>query len=128
MWARQLLTFNTSVSSARFTFNFTTARDNNGITTYPGVETIEVVMFNCPMRGIGTHNIAVIAEGGVIGNIEFNQNSDSCDYLIRACHAALSTTSPIITLKCINDSMLLKLHFILERIGSVLQLVLLLHQ
>ena len=34
MWARQLLTFNTSVSSASITFNFSTASDNGGITTY----------------------------------------------------------------------------------------------
>ena len=72
MWARQLLTFNTSVSSASITFNFTT--DNNGVNFfYAGLETIEVVIFNCPMRGIGTDNIAVMADGGVIGNIEFNQ-------------------------------------------------------
>ena len=99
MWARQLLTFNTSVSEASITFNFTTVRDNNGITTYPGVETIEVVMFNCPMRGIGTDNIAILADGSLTDTIPLNDNSTSCDYLVRVCvDTTLSTTSPIITL------------------------------
>ena len=99
MWARPLLTFNTSVSPANITFNFTTATDNNGITTYTSVETIEVVLFNCPMRGIGTNNIAILADGSLIGNIKLGQNSTSCDYLVRACiDTTLSTTSQIITL------------------------------
>ena len=99
MWARQLLTFNTSVSEASITFNFTVARHNNGITTYTGVETIEVVMFNCPTREIGTTNIAILADGGHIGNILLNQNSTSCNYLVRVCiDKTLSTTSHIITL------------------------------
>ena len=99
MWARQLLTFDTSVSSTSITFNFTTARNINGITTYTGVETIEVVMFNCPMRGIGASNIAILADGGLIDRILLNDNSTSCDYLVRACiDATLSTTSKIITL------------------------------
>ena len=100
MWARQLLTFDTSVSSASITFNFTTATDNNGITTYTGVETIEVVMFNCPMRGIGTNNIAVIADGSVIDNIELTDNATSCNYLVRVCvDTTLSTTFQVITLQ-----------------------------
>ena len=100
MWARQLLTFNTSVSSASITFNFTTATDNIGIITYTQVETIEVVMFNCPMRGIGTHNIAVLAGGILTDTISI---STSCNYLVRACvDATLSTTSPIITLNFNN--------------------------
>ena len=99
MWARQLLTFDTSVSSASITFNFTSASDNNGITTYTGLESIEVVIFNCPIRGIGTNNIAVIADGSDINTIFFGQNSTSCDYLVRACmDQAVSTTSQIITL------------------------------
>ena len=99
MWASQLLTFNTSVSSASITFNFTVTRDNNGITTYTGLETIEVVMFNCPMRGIATTNIAILAGGSLIDTILLNENSTSCDYLVRVClDATLATTSPIITL------------------------------
>ena len=100
MWARQLLTFNTSVSSASITFNFTTATDNNGITTYTGVETIEVVMFNCPTRGIGASNIAILADGRLTDTIPLNDISTSCDYLVRVCvDTTLSTTSQIITLQ-----------------------------
>ena len=99
MWARQLLTFNTSVSDASITFNFTVTSDNNGITTYTGVETIEVVMFNCPTRGIGASNINILADGSLTDTIPLNDNSTSCDYLVRVCvDATLSTTSQIITL------------------------------
>ena len=56
-------------------------------------------MFNCPTRGIGTNNIAILAEGRVIDNIELDQSSTSCDYLVRVCvDATLSTTSHIIAL------------------------------
>ena len=99
MWARQLLTFDTSVSPTSITFNFTIARYNNGITTYTGVETIEVVMFNCPTRGIGASNIAIFADGSLTDTIPLNDNSISCDYLVRACvDATFATTSQIITL------------------------------
>ena len=98
MWARKLLTFNTSASDTIITFNFTTASDMNGKTDYTGVETIEVVMFNCPIRGIGP-NIIVLADGNVVDTIEFRQTSTSCDYLVRACgDKTLSTTSQIISL------------------------------
>ena len=53
----------TSVSCASITFNFTVTRDNSGVTTYTGVETIEVVMINCPMRGIGASSITVLEDG-----------------------------------------------------------------
>ena len=100
MWARQLLTFNTSASSASITFNFTVTRHNNDVTIYTGLETIEVVMFNCPTRGIGTSNILILAGGSVIDNIELDQSSTSCDYLVRVCvDTTLFTTSQIITLQ-----------------------------
>ena len=109
MWARQLLTFDTLVSSASITFNFTVTRDNNGITTYTGVETIEVVMFNCPTRGIGASNIAILAGGSLIDTIPLNDNSTSCNFLVRVCvDATLSTTSQIITL--IFNSVLQRLY------------------
>ena len=54
-------------------------------------------MVNCPIRGIGTTNIAILADGSIIDNIK--QNSTSCNYLVRACiDKTLSTTSQIITL------------------------------
>ena len=104
MWARQLLTFDTSVSPASITFNFTVTRDKYGVTTfYGGLDTIEVVMFNCPMRGIGTNNVVVLADGSEVDRIEMLQNSTSCEYLVRVCvYQALSTTSQIITLNFNN--------------------------
>ncbi len=47
MWATQLLTLNTSTSSSSITFDFNTVFDTNAVTTYTGVELIEIVMFNC---------------------------------------------------------------------------------
>ena len=103
MWARQLLTFDTSVSSASITLNFTVTRHNGGVTFYAGVETIEVVMFNCPMREIGTNNIVVLADGSEVDRIELQQYSASCEYLVRVCvHQTLSTISQIITLNFNN--------------------------
>ena len=99
MWARQLLTFNTSVSEASIRFNFTTATDSSGKDDYTGVETIEVVMFNCPTRGIGASDINILADGTLTDTISLNDNLTSCDYLVRVCvDATLSTTSHIITL------------------------------
>ena len=96
IWARQLLTLNLSTSSASIKFNFTTATDNIGLTHYAGLETIEVVMFNCPSRGIGTNNIAVSGDGALIGTLIVPQ---SCNYLVRACiDNQFSTTSLIVTL------------------------------
>ena len=105
IWASELLTFNTSVSSASITFNFTTAKnkDGNALPMYTIVETIEVVLFNCPIRGIGTRNIAILGDGTVIANVELNQNSTSCDYLVRACaDTIISTSSPNITVHFYN--------------------------
>ena len=99
MWARQLLTLNTSTSSASITFNFTTVTDRNGdATTYTGVEIIEVVMFNCHSRGIGANNVQVFDDNGssIIDNI--NNVSQSCQYLVRACTTTISTTSQTLTL------------------------------
>ena len=55
MWASQLLTLNTSTSSASITFDFTNPTDRIGqVEYYAGVSVIEVVMFNCPATGIVT--------------------------------------------------------------------------
>ena len=77
--------------------------DNKGVTTYAGVETIEVVMFNCPTKGIGTNNVVVIADGSEVDRIELLPNSTSCEYLVRVCvYQGLSTTSQIIILNFNN--------------------------
>ena len=81
MWASQLLTLNTSTSSACITFDFTNTTDTIGQTSYAGVSVIEVVMFNCPARGIRARSIAVN-----VGDISFDNIpvSKSCEYLVRA--------------------------------------------
>ena len=89
MWASQLLILNTFTSSASITFDFTNPTDKNGPITYAGVQVIEVVMFNCPGRGIGTDNVKVSANGRIADNFVV---SDSCSYLVRGCSAAVSIT------------------------------------
>ena len=96
MWASQLLTLNTSTSSTSITFDFTNPTDRNGPTNYLGVSVIEVVMFNCPDRGIGTNNVRVSANDNLIDNIAVSD--DSCDYLVRGCNSDMSSLSQQITL------------------------------
>ncbi len=95
MWATQLLTLNTSTSSASIIFDFNTVFDSNGVTTYTGVELIEIVMFNCPTRGIGANVTQVFGDDNDIGTIAIEP---SCNNLVRGCNMALSTTATIITL------------------------------
>ena len=104
MWALQLLTLNTSTSSASITFNFTNPTDRNGLTIFANVEVIEVVMFNCPARKIGTNSVQVSAKGQVADNIAV---SESCDYLVRGCSTAvsLSLSSQLITLSFSKTSL-----------------------
>ena len=96
MWASQLLTLNTSISYASITFDFTNPTDRNGPTNYAGVPGFEVVMFNCPARGIGTNNVLVSANGNAFGNIAVSD--ESCDYLVRECNTDISSFSQQITL------------------------------
>ncbi len=97
MWATQLLTLNTSTSTS-ITFNF------NEIANYVGVGTIEVVMFSCSMRGIGTNSISIrTSDDSPIGTI--NDIPQSCEYLVRACVSdGFTTTEPIFTLN-FNDAL-----------------------
>ena len=76
MWASQLLTLNTSTSSASITFDFTNPTDRNGPTFFTTVSVIEVVAFYCPAREIGTSNVLVSANGLIFDNIAV---SESCD-------------------------------------------------
>ena len=95
MWASQLLTLYTSTSFASITFDFTNPTDTIGATFYLGVKVIEVVMFNCPAREIGTNSVQVSAQGLVKENIVV---SKSCDYLVIGCSTAVSlspSTQPI---------------------------------
>ena len=86
MWASQLLTLNTSTSSASITFDFTNPTDRSGPTNYAGVSVVEIVMFNCPVRGIGTNNVKVSANSYIVDNIAV---SESCEYLVRGCSESL---------------------------------------
>ncbi len=95
MWATQLLTLNTSTSSSSMTFDFNTVFDTNGVSTYTGVELIEIVMFNCPARGIGANVTQVLGDNNHIGIMNIQQ---SCNNLVRVCDIAVSTTARIITL------------------------------
>ena len=51
----------TTTSSASITFVFVNPTDKNRPTTYAGVQVIEVVIFNCPARGIGANIVEVSA-------------------------------------------------------------------
>ena len=97
MWASQLLTLNTSTSSASITFDFTNATDRSGPISYTGLEVIEVVMFNCPAREIGTNSVQVSAKDQEADNIAVVL--ESCD-LVRVCSTAvsLSLSSQLVTL------------------------------
>ena len=101
MWASQLLTLNTSTSSANITFDFTNPTDRNGpVKVYAGVGVIEVVMFNCPARGIGARSMSVNVVDISIDNIAVSQ---SCEYLVRACSNDVSTLARQVTLNFINQ-------------------------
>ena len=101
MWASQLLTINTIKSSTIFIFDFTdTPR-------YVGIQRVEVVMFNCPQRGIAFTTIDLLgatARGQPFkhfGPISVSSLT-SCKYLVRVC---LSTTvsRPVIGLQFTLD-------------------------
>ena len=96
-WASGLLTLNTSAASTRITFNFPNT------SAYAGVESVRVVMFNCPQWGIGTSNIKILVPGGssadiILGDI-IPAMLTSCDSLVSMCTTAISTTLHIISLE-----------------------------
>jgi hypothetical protein len=82
MWASQLLTIQTATPSTEITFDFMDTPD------YSGVEAVEVVMFNCPERGIfvSAINIHEFDSGGTWTSVgSLNISTISCDTLLRAC-------------------------------------------
>ena len=95
IWASQLLTLNTSTSSASITFDFRNPTDRGGSTVYIGVTVIEVVMFSCPLKGIGTTSIGVTGAGSSLESITV---SDSCQFLVRVCSDDVSTSANQLTL------------------------------
>ena len=101
MWASQLLTINTIKSLTIFIFDFTdTPR-------YVGIQRVEVVMFNCPQRGIAFTTIDLLgatARGQLFSRLGFISVSSltSCKYLVRVCLSA-TVSQPLIGLQFILD-------------------------
>ena len=96
-WASGLLTLNISAASTRITFNFTNTP------AYGGVESVRVVMFNCPQWGIGTSRIAILGTGGssadIIIGLILPAMPTSCDSLVSMCTTNISTTLRTISLQ-----------------------------
>ena len=91
-WASRLLTLNTSAASTRITFNFPNT------SAYGGVESVRVVMFNCPQWGIGTSSINILGTDGFLGHI-IPAMPTSCDSLVSMCTTDISTSLRIISLQ-----------------------------
>ena len=99
MWASQLLTLQRS-GSRNYTaalFDFT---DTPGYVGLSG--RLDVVMFNCPERGISTSSIRVSTSSSPsvtpTSSTIVNVNITSCDSLVRVC-APITTIQPSITLE-----------------------------
>ena len=85
-WASQLLTLQDATT---ITFNFTQPTDVNGTEiSYPGISTIEIVMFNCPSRQVGAPVILILNGTAnkitILRQITIRQHT-SCDSLVRIC-------------------------------------------
>ena len=96
-WASGLLTLNTSADYIRITFDFPYTP------AYGGVESVRVVMFNCPQWGMGTSKIEIFGTGSlstdiIIGRI-IPAMPTSCDSLVSMCTTAVSTTLHMISLQ-----------------------------
>ena len=87
MWASQLLTIHKVFSFDEITFKFSDT---------PGVERVEVVMFNCPDWGIGVQAMTVFGENVEVSPIFVNITS--CDSLVSLCLPA-RITAPVFTLR-----------------------------
>ncbi len=103
MWASQLLTMNTSNSSIDITFIF-----RNITPSYDGLESVEVVMFNCPEWGISVDNITLLGSNNnsrIIENrlVDISLTYTSCASLVRVCislssQKLISSNLPVLTL------------------------------
>ena len=91
LWARQLLTFRGSRDfPPRITFYFSS--------TYLPVRAVEVVVFNCPSKEIGTNGIDIIGDGGLI--LHITVTASSCQHFVRSCtNEQFFTSSPVIILE-----------------------------
>ena len=98
MWASQLLTLQRAASTrTTVLFDFT---DTAGYVGLSG--RLEVVMFNCPKKGISTSTIRVHISSSPSGNqttlMVVNTGITSCDSLVRVC-IPISTVQPTVTLE-----------------------------
>ena len=97
MWASQLLTLQRIISTRPFVlFDFT---DTAGCVGLSG--RLEVVMFNCPEKGISTSTIRVRTSSSPLVNpttlTDIKINITSCDSLVRVC-TSIATVLPSISL------------------------------
>ena len=82
-WASGLITLNPLAASTRISFNFPNA------SAYGEVESVRVVMFNCPQWGIGTSSIDILGTGSLSTDITVGRIipaiPTSCDSLVSMC-------------------------------------------
>ena len=94
MWANQLLTLQTTATRPLVLFDFT---DSPGYVGLSG--RLEVVMFNCPEKGISASTIGVSTSSSPSVNpTPRNIGITSCDSLVRVC-TPIATVQPSITLE-----------------------------
>ena len=99
MWASQLLTLQKNTSGPTVTFDFTGTQDYAGLSGR-----LEVVMFNCPERGISASTIRVPISSSPSVNptplifMVVNISITSCDSLVRVC-TPIMTVQPSIYLQ-----------------------------
>ena len=101
MWASQLLTLQRTTSTrATVLFDFT---DTPGYVGLSG--RLEVVMFNCPGKGISASTIRVSTSSSPLVNptqiMVVNIGITSCDSLVRVC-TSIYTVQPSITLEFVT--------------------------
>ena len=101
MWASQLLTLQ-HTTLTRVTFNFADTPGDVGLSGR-----LEVVMFNCPEKGISTSNIMIFTSASSSGRREpltaINIGITSCDSLVRVC-TPINATQPTISLDFVVDT------------------------
>ena len=103
MWASQLLTLQRTTSTrALVLFDFTDTPDYVGLSGR-----LEVVMFNCPEKGISAATIRVSTSSSPSVNptslMVVNIGITSCDSLVRVC-TPIFTTQPSITLELVTGA------------------------
>ncbi len=107
MWASQLLTINPTKSSIDITFDF-----RNITPSYDELESVEVVMFNCPEWGISVDNITLLGSNNssrIIENrlVDISLTNTSCASLVKvfisgsvtSSQTIISSTLPVLTLR-----------------------------